>query len=142
MRRNQGGRKDIKMLLFADNIIIYLDKPTKLKNNKNKRVQQCCQRQNQYTKTNGRIKYLGISLPLSRWCAHLPNPYHNPTYQEIRFSHHCCCCLVTKSYPTLYNPMDCSLKGSSVHDIFPARILEWGGHFLLQGIFIQGTNPY
>ena len=36
--RNQGGRKDIKMLLFADNIIIYLDKPTKLENNRNKRV--------------------------------------------------------------------------------------------------------
>lgn len=53
MRRNQGGRKDRKMLLFAYNIIIYLDKPTKLKNNKNKRVQQCRQRQNQYTKTNG-----------------------------------------------------------------------------------------
>ena len=53
MRRNQGGRKDIKMLLLADNIIIYLDKPTKSENNRNKRVQQCCQRQNQYTKTNG-----------------------------------------------------------------------------------------
>lgn len=31
MRRNQGGRKDIKMLLLADNIIIYLDKPTKIR---------------------------------------------------------------------------------------------------------------
>ena len=38
--------------------------------------------------------------------------------------------------------MDYSLQGCSVHDIFPARILEWGGHFLLQGIFIQGSNPY
>ena len=27
--------------------------------------------------------------------------------------------------PTLCNPMDCSLLGSSVHGIFPARILEW-----------------
>ena len=27
--------------------------------------------------------------------------------------------------PTLYNPMDCSLPGSSVHRIFQARILEW-----------------
>ena len=28
--------------------------------------------------------------------------------------------------PTLRNPMDCSLPGSSVHGIFQARALEWG----------------
>ena len=28
--------------------------------------------------------------------------------------------------PTLCNPMDCSLPGSSVHGIFQARVLEWG----------------
>ena len=33
--------------------------------------------------------------------------------------------LVAKSYPTLYDPMDCSLLGSSVHGISQARILEW-----------------
>ena len=27
---------------------------------------------------------------------------------------------------TLSNPMDCSLRGSSVHGIFQARVLEWG----------------
>ena len=27
--------------------------------------------------------------------------------------------------PTLSDPMDCSLPGSSVHGIFQARILEW-----------------
>ena len=32
--------------------------------------------------------------------------------------------LVTQSYPTLCNPMDCSLPGSSVHGILQARILE------------------
>ena len=32
---------------------------------------------------------------------------------------------VAQSCPTLYNPMDCSLPGSSVHGIFQARILEW-----------------
>ena len=26
---------------------------------------------------------------------------------------------------TLCNPMDCSLQGSSVHEIFQARVLEW-----------------
>ena len=30
-----------------------------------------------------------------------------------------------QSCPTLYNPMDCSLLGSSVHGILQARILEW-----------------
>ena len=33
---------------------------------------------------------------------------------------------VTKSCPTLSNPMDYSLPGSSVHGIFQARVLEWG----------------
>ena len=33
--------------------------------------------------------------------------------------------LVTQSCPTLCNPMDCSLPGSSVRGILQARILEW-----------------
>ena len=33
---------------------------------------------------------------------------------------------VTQSCPTLHDPMDCSLPGSSVHGIFQARVLEWG----------------
>ena len=32
--------------------------------------------------------------------------------------------LVTQSCPTLCDPMDCSLLGSSVHRIMQARILE------------------
>jgi len=32
---------------------------------------------------------------------------------------------VTQSCLTLCNPMDCSLRGSSIHDILQARILEW-----------------
>ena len=32
--------------------------------------------------------------------------------------------LVTQTCPTLCNPMDCSLPGSSVHGITQARILE------------------
>ena len=30
-----------------------------------------------------------------------------------------------QSYPTLCNPMDCSLPGSSVHGILQARTVEW-----------------
>ena len=32
---------------------------------------------------------------------------------------------VTQPCPTLSDPMDCSLPGSSVHGIFQARVLEW-----------------
>ena len=32
---------------------------------------------------------------------------------------------VAQSFPTLCDPMDCSLPGSSVHGIFQARVLEW-----------------
>ena len=32
---------------------------------------------------------------------------------------------VAQSCPTLSNPMDCSLPGSSAHGIFQARVLEW-----------------
>ena len=32
---------------------------------------------------------------------------------------------VAQSCPTLHDPMDCSLPGSSVDGIFQARVLEW-----------------
>ena len=37
----------------------------------------------------------------------------------------CCCCLIAKSYPTLWDPVDCSPPGSSVHGVLQAIILEW-----------------
>ena len=50
-----------------------------------------------------------------------------------------CACSVLQPGLTLCDPMDCSLPGSSVHGIIPARIL--GCHFLLQGNFFrQGSN--
>ena len=33
---------------------------------------------------------------------------------------------VTQLCPTLSDPIDCSLSGSSIHEIFQARVLEWG----------------
>jgi len=33
---------------------------------------------------------------------------------------------VAQLCPTLSDPMDCSLTGSSVHGIFQARVQEWG----------------
>ena len=43
---------------------------------------------------------------------------YNIVYKDMRV-------LVTQSYPTLCNPMDCSPPGSSVHGISRAGILEW-----------------
>ena len=37
----------------------------------------------------------------------------------------CFCCRVAKSCPTLCNPVDCCMPGSSVHGISQARILVW-----------------
>jgi len=33
---------------------------------------------------------------------------------------------VAQLCPTLSDPMDCSLPGSSIHGIFQTRVLEWG----------------
>ena len=33
---------------------------------------------------------------------------------------------VAQLCPTLGDPMDCSLPGSSIHGILQARVLEWG----------------
>ena len=40
----------------------------------------------------------------------------------MKFRH---ACSITKSIPTLCNPMDCSLPVSSVYGTSQARILEW-----------------
>ena len=41
--------------------------------------------------------------------------------------------LVTQSYLTLFDPMDCNLPGSSVLGIFLTRILEWVAIFSSRG---------
>ena len=51
-------------------------------------------------------------------------------------------CLVAQPSPTLCNPMDCSLPGTSVHGDSPGKNTGVGYHALLQGIFpTQGLNP-
>ena len=40
---------------------------------------------------------------------------------------------VAQSCPTLRDPMDCSLPGSSIHGIFRARVLEWGAIAFSEG---------
>ena len=50
---------------------------------------------------------------------------------------------VVQPWPTLCNPMDCSLSISFLHPWnFPDKSTGAGCHFLLQGIFLtQGLNP-
>ena len=45
---------------------------------------------------------------------------------------------VAQSCPTVRDPVDCSLPGSSVHGIFQARVLEWGAIRKIQNGEIEG----
>jgi len=45
---------------------------------------------------------------------------------------------VAQSCPTLRDPMDCSLPGSSVHGIFQAKVLEWSA-IVYAIYFIEST---
>ena len=66
----------------------------------------------------------------------------NLCFNRRKYSHHFVTCASPREawvlsswlFPTLWDPMDHSLPGSSVHGV--------GGHFLLQGILLtQGSNP-
>ena len=48
---------------------------------------------------------------------------------------------VAQSCPTLCDPMDCSLPGSSVHVISQARILEWVTISFSRDLLTQGSKP-
>ena len=53
----------------------------------------------------------------------------------------CCCFLVSQSCPKLWDSMDYSLPGSSVHRDSPSKNIGVGSHFLPQEIFpTQGLN--
>ena len=45
---------------------------------------------------------------------------------------------VAQSCPTLHDPMDCSLPGSSIHGIFQTGVLEWGA-IAFSGPFTRST---
>ena len=63
----------------------------------------------------------------------LPRPWDSPGKNTDMGCHFLLQCMkvkseseVAQSCPTLGDPMDCSLPGSSIHGIFQARVLEWG----------------
>ena len=70
--------------------------------------------------------------PHRRQPTRLPHPWDSPGKNTGVGFHFLLQCMKVKSEsevaqwcPTLRDPMDCSLPGSSVHGIFQARILEW-----------------
>ena len=68
------------------------------------------------------------------WRALKARERHSYSVQEMML-------LVTQSCPTLYDPVDHSLPGSSAHEDSPGKNTGVGCHFLLQGIFLtQGLN--
>ena len=75
--------------------------------------------------------------PHRRQPTRLPHPWDSPGKNTAVGCHFLLQCIkvkseseVTQSCPTLGDPTDCSLPGSSVHGIFQARVLERGarGH--------------
>ena len=70
-----------------------------------------------------------------RWVIALPSPhlFMEGLISRLTLPHSLLICpflwaivvLVTQSCPTLCDPMDCRLPGSSVHGILQVRILEW-----------------
>ena len=63
----------------------------------------------------------------------LPCPWDSPSKNTGVGCHFLLQCMrvkseseVTQLCPTLHDPLDCSLPGSSVYGIFQARVLEWG----------------
>ena len=74
-----------------------------------------------------------LTLQPHRWQpTRLPHPWDSPGKNTGVGCHFLLQCMkvkseseVSQSCPTLRDPMDCSLPGSSVHGIFQARV-EWG----------------
>ena len=71
--------------------------------------------------------------PHRRQPTRLPCPWDSPGKNTGVGCHFLLQCMklkseseVAQSWPTLRDPMVCSLPGSSVHGIFQARVLEWG----------------
>ena len=72
------------------------------------------------------------TLQPHRWQpTRLPHPCDSPGKNTGVGCHFLLQCVkseseAAQSCPTLSDPVDCSLPGSSVHGIFQARVLEWG----------------
>ena len=82
--------------------------------------------------------------PHRRQPTRLPCPWDSPVKNTGVGCHFLLQCMkvkseseVAQSCPTLSNPMDCSLPGSSVHGIFQARGLELGAIVFSKTLFLK-----
>ena len=81
--------------------------------------------------------------PHRRQPARLPHPWDSPGKNTGVGFHFLLQCMkvkseseITQSCPTLSDPMDCSLPGSSIHGTFQARVLDWGAiAFSVKGLY-------
>ena len=97
-----------------------------------------------------RSHMLQLKIPHATMKIKDPACCKDPTWPDKEITCVCVCvcagacmlCLVAQWCPTLGDPMDCSLPGSSVHRDSPDKNTRVGCHALLQGIFpTQGSNP-
>ena len=79
-----------------------------------------------------RFSRVGLCATHRRQPTRLPCPWDSPGKNTGVDCHFLLQCMKVKSEsevgqscPTLFDPMDYSLSGSSVHGIFQARVLEW-----------------
>ena len=97
--------------------------------------------------------------PQRRQPTRLPRPWDSPGKNTGVGCHFLLRCMKVKSEsevaqlcPTLSDPLDCSLPGSSVYGIFQARVLEWGAtafsihgfryHFYAENSPFLGETPF
>ena len=85
--------------------------------------------------------------PHRRQPTRLPRPWDSPGKNTGVGCHFLLQCMkvkseseVAQSCPTLRDPMNSSLLGSSVHGIFQARILEWGAFAFSELILISAIK--
>ena len=86
--------------------------------------------------------------PIRRQPTRLPCPWDSPGKNTGVGCHFLLQCMkvkseseVAQSCPTLSDPMDGSLPGSSAHGIFQARVLKWGAILCLinsMSLYIRG----
>ena len=84
---------------------------------------------------------LFVSLFFQYWICKIINiiAYYGSFFSSLLYV--CQCAKSLQLCPTLCNPMDYSLPGSSVHGIFQARILEWVAMPFSRDFPTQGLNP-
>ena len=82
--------------------------------------------------------------PHRRQPTRLPRPWDSPGKNTGVGGHFLLQCMkvksqseVSQSCPTIHDPMDCSLPGSSTHGIFQAGVPEWGATAFSEMLYVS-----